>query len=337
MQKKIIALAIATAFAAPVAMAADGVTVYGTVDAGVKSFTSAGNTANTMSSDLYNTNRWGVKVSEDLGDGMKATANLEGGFNTASGDSNSTTSVFDRGTSVGISSGDNAVVLGGNQYSTSFKVIKSYDPMDYHFLPVTGASSISIATRHDSDIAYTGKFGDVTVIANKALGTAGDDSASNAAIGATFKSGAINAGAAYSTQKPVAGGLSDVTQITFGGGFNFGPGSVKAGYATMTTKAASGGLQDAKRNNVWLGATFDMSDKIGFGFGYYKIGTTASVATSATAIEATDVRMLLSATYALSKKTNFYAEMDKKTTNTGATGAVDVDSNGYAVGLATTF
>jgi predicted porin len=337
MQKKIIALAIAAAFAAPVAMAADGVTVYGSIDASVQSRTSAGVTSNTMGTDLYNSNRWGIKSEEDLGDGMKAMANLEGGFNTATGAANDA-QVFDRGIAVGLSTATHAVVLGGNQYSTAFKVIKSYDPLNYQFLPVTGASGIAITSRHDSDIAYTGKFGDITVIANKAMGTAGDDSASNAAVGATFKSGAINAGAVYSTAKPVVGSLADQTQMSVGGGFNFGDGSVMAGYATMTTKGASAAFQDGKRNNIWLGASFNMSSKIGLLAGYYRITTTLNtVAVGATQNEATDARMIVGGTYSLSKRTKLYAEADRKTTNTGASGADDVVSSGYALGLSTTF
>ncbi|MFA6901634.1 MAG: porin [Gallionellaceae bacterium] len=333
MQKKIIALAIAAAFAAPVAMAAEGVTVYGSVDAGFNSRTSNGVTSNTMGSEVYNSNRFGIKSEEDLGDGMKATAQIETGFNTATGDA---ATVGSRGIGVGISSGDHAVVLGGNQYSTSFKVINTYDPLGYKFLPVTGASSIAIAGRHDSDIAYTGKFGDITVMANKAMGTAGDDSSSNAAVGATFKSGPINAGAAYSTAKPAVGSDASETQMTVGAGFNFGDGSVMAGYATLTTKGASAAFEDAKRNNMWIGASFNMSSKIGLLAGYYKTATKATVALGAVQNEATDVRMVVGGTYSLSKRTKLYAEIDRKTTNAGGA-ASDVGTSGYALGLSTTF
>jgi predicted porin len=208
-------------------------------------------------------------------------------------------------------------------------VIKTYDPLNYQFLPVTGASSIAITGRHDSDIAYTGKFGDITVMANKAMGTAGDDSSSNAAVGATFKAGPINVGGAYSTAKPAVGSIADVTQMTAGAGFNFGDGSVMAGYATMTTKGAT---SDGKRNNMWVGASFNMSSKIGLLAAYYKTATTAVNATA----EATDVRMVVGGTYSLSKRTKLYAEVDRKTTNAGGA-ASDVGTSGYALGLSTAF
>lgn len=327
MQKKIIALAIAAAFAAPaIAMAADGVSLYGTVDAGVESRTANSVTAVTMGSAIYNSNRWGIKVSEDLGDDMKAMANLEGGFNT--NDTSGKNQTFERGTAVGLSSGNHAVTLGGNQYSVDFKVRGKYDPMGYKYLGVTESQTRGASGngRYSNNIDYTGKFGDVTVMAEKAMGTAGDDSASTFEIGAVYASGAITVGGAYASTKPVVGVNADATiYTTVGGAFDFGDGSVKLGYSQNKTGAAVA----VTRKEIAAGVDYNLSNKINVALGYYKSDLDSTTAT--------DTRMILGGTYALSKKTKIYAEMDKKTTNAGTTGAVDVDSNGYAVGLSTAF
>lgn len=334
MQKKIIALAIAAAFAAPVAMAADGVTLYGSIDAGVQSRTAAGATAITMGSAVYNSNRWGIKTEEDLGDGMKAFGNLEGGFNTATGDEGAAGAVFDRGVAVGVSSGANTVMLGGNQYSTAFKVINTFDPMGYKFLGqsniVANGGSVR-GGRYDNDIAYTGKFGDVTVMAEKAMGVNGNDSDATNAVGVTYKSGAINAGASYSVTK-VVGQTDANTHMSIGGGFNFGDGSVKIGMTDR--KAGAAGLHE---KNIIAGVDYNVSNKIGVLLAYYKNtsdnGITSFDKNAATTAERTATRMVLGGTYSLSKRTKFYAELDKLSVDEAGT----TDSNGAAVGLSTAF
>ena len=86
MQKKIIVLALAAAFSAP-AFAAD-TTVYGVADAVVANVQASGTKSDTlvMSGGLAGS-RLGVKVSEDLGDGMKAAVVLEYGLDVTISDS----------------------------------------------------------------------------------------------------------------------------------------------------------------------------------------------------------------------------------------------------------
>ncbi len=75
MQKKLIALAIASAFAAP---AFADTTVYGVVDATVASMSGSGNKSDvSVWTDGLAGSRLGVKASEDIGNGMKAGAVLE--------------------------------------------------------------------------------------------------------------------------------------------------------------------------------------------------------------------------------------------------------------------
>lgn len=90
MQKKIIALAVAAAFSAP-AIAADEATTkvnfYGIIDAAVANVSAGGQKGDLIAvSGGLSGSRLGVKVAEDLGSGLKASAVLEYGLDTENSD-----------------------------------------------------------------------------------------------------------------------------------------------------------------------------------------------------------------------------------------------------------
>jgi predicted porin len=74
MQKKIIALAVATALTAPALALADGITVYGKADIGYGSFGNGTVSTQEMSSQVT---KLGFKGNEDLGDGLNAIWQIE--------------------------------------------------------------------------------------------------------------------------------------------------------------------------------------------------------------------------------------------------------------------
>jgi len=90
MNKKLMAVAVAGALAAPVAMAQSNVTISGRMSLGVDSYSAKGATSN--SSDLTARNRvWDngsrviIQGNEDLGNGLKAIFYTETGFNADNG------------------------------------------------------------------------------------------------------------------------------------------------------------------------------------------------------------------------------------------------------------
>ena len=140
MKKTLIAFAALTAIAG-IAQAQSTVTIYGLVDANIKSFksnvavgTGAGATIQQVTqtgidSGGLNGSRWGIRVNEDLGGGLAAVANLESGFSIDSGSqatsvlgtgpSAGTPALFNRRANVGVtSSAFGTVTLGRN--STSY-------------------------------------------------------------------------------------------------------------------------------------------------------------------------------------------------------------------------
>lgn len=101
MKKNLIALAVLAA--SGVASAQSSVTLYGLVDAyvgtsRVKLSSPGVATSSTrqtvMDSGGFNTSRFGLKGSEDLGGGLKANFMLEAGFNVDTGAANSYTNPF---------------------------------------------------------------------------------------------------------------------------------------------------------------------------------------------------------------------------------------------------
>lgn len=328
MQKKIIALAIAAAFAAPAVAMAEA-TVYGTLDGGLRSATAGGVTSNTMGSGTYNSNRWGIKASEDLGDGLKANVGLEGDIITGTGngkaEAGTTNELFSRQSTVGLEGGFGKVDL-GRQYSVAFKTIGTYDPFGFKYIAITQANAASISNRYDNDVSYTGKFGDVTVMAEHTIPATGDDSTSTTAAGVGYASGDINVGGAYSKTK-VNGTLADTTYVTVGAGYKFGDGKVSIGYAKNDVAAAT---TNAVATYTFVGGSYNVSNKIGATVGYYK--KVSNPANSS--VETTLTTIVGGVTYALSKKTNMYVEADKSTSDTSGT---STDSNGWSLGLATAF
>jgi predicted porin len=86
MKKKLIALAVAGALAAPVVASAQGtnVTIFGRAQAEYSLVDTADEHSQASINDKSRSSRWGLHITEDLG-GFKANARLEFGLNTGSG------------------------------------------------------------------------------------------------------------------------------------------------------------------------------------------------------------------------------------------------------------
>lgn len=222
MQKKIIALAVAAAFSAP-AFASDltvnsgstSVSLYGVLDLGVAQMTNAGDfspqfvtganptgsnskmgTVRGMMNGGESQSRWGIKGSEDLGDGNSAIFQLESAFSLGTGaistsglgsgsgvgiganrtmvaDTALNGQLFNRMALVGLSNADLGTVTFGRQYSLQLDIIGSvgggYDPVNAQmFSPINfsgsyGGGGFTDNSRVDNAIKYAKKFGNFNV------------------------------------------------------------------------------------------------------------------------------------------------------------------------------
>lgn len=233
MQKKMIALAVAAAMTTP-AFASDltvnagstSVSLYGVLDIGVAQMTNAGNFSSqfvTGANPTGNTNnarvgtvrgmmnggesqsRWGIKGSEDLGDGNSAFFQLESAFSLGTGslatsglaggtnqpvaginnramiaDTALNGQLFNRMALIGLSSNDLGTVTFGRQYSLQLDIIGSigggYDPVNAQmFSPINfsgsyGGGGATDNSRVDNAIKYAKKFGNINVNAMYGMG-----------------------------------------------------------------------------------------------------------------------------------------------------------------------
>lgn len=329
MKKSLLALAVLGAFAG-VAQAQTSVTIYGSFDAGVRyqsSQTANGNSKLTMGSNgTYNSNRIGFKGVEDLGGGLNAHFDLETGFNSGTGElNNASNMLFQRSAFVGLGGQWGSLDL-GRQYTVAFKTVGAYDPFNYKYtaiIPLTGAS-VSAGTRFNNDIQYTGTFGPITARAEWALGEQAGSArnASAQAVGVSYANGPLALGGAYTLRKPSVGTpatFQDNRDWTVGGAYTFGPARVALGYARETQDAAAGSSTQTK--NAWIGGSYDITPALGLSAAYY------NTLTSSTSSGKRQL-FIVGTTYALSKRTNFYADIDYAKYDGSAAGTLT--SNGVA-------
>lgn len=110
MKKTLLALAAIAASSA--AFAQSSVTLYGVVDASVESVKGT-KTVNRVSSDNLSSSRWGIKGTEDMGNGLKANFVLESPLKSDTGAAgNDKGQLFDRQSWVGLAGGFGEVRLG---------------------------------------------------------------------------------------------------------------------------------------------------------------------------------------------------------------------------------
>jgi predicted porin len=311
MKKSLLALAVLGAFAGA-AQAQSAVTIYGSFDGGVRyrsNQNAAGDSLWTMgSTGTYNSNRLGFKGVEDLGGGLNAHFTLESGFNTGTGAQDVAGVIFNRTAAVGLGGAWGSVDL-GRQYTVAFKTIAAYDPFSYKYPGIALAVPATAGTRYDNDVQYIGTFGAVTARAEYAFGeVAGNNSAgSNRAVGLSYNEGPLALGGAYTDRRSAAD--LQTKHWTLGGAYKFGPARVAAGYADQKATVTAGGLETRTKFS-WIGLNYAVSPAVEITPAWYRAKTDGSQATGASADGKTD-KIMLSLTYALSKRTNFYALVDQ--------------------------
>lgn len=147
-------LITATALAVcSLAQAQSNVTIYGNVDLYLESFKTTGiPSAMQVSSGGLAPSKWGLRGSENLGSGLKATFKLESGFKADTGAGGS--ALFERGANVGLESASwGAVVLGRQNAPMNDAMVWTDSDWGSNFSPITplllnpGSSSLpSVAT-----------------------------------------------------------------------------------------------------------------------------------------------------------------------------------------------
>jgi predicted porin len=171
MKYKVPALALSTACCAASAQAQTNVTLYGVVDAGIEyaNHQVGGGSVSRLTSGNVAGSRWGLRGSEDLGEGLKAVFVLESGFDADTGKSAQGGRLFGRMAYVGLQGQWGSLLL-GRQQSEIFDLIGPYDPMLLAPKYSIFTQDLSFVSRADNTIKYIGTFGGLVASAMYSFG-----------------------------------------------------------------------------------------------------------------------------------------------------------------------
>ncbi len=341
MQKKLIAVAVLGACVAGSAFAAN-VDVYGRIDTGLsyvheKIGDQAGTDKLSMDSGLSSGNRWGLKGSEDLGNGYQVGFVLESGFSSDTGAIGEEGKLFNREATLRVSGPFGSIYAGrmgriGSDagsvgfYAGSVSPFGSgWGKMDGHF-----AVTANYDARYSNALAYVSpKVGPVTVYAQYTMGNAtenesGDDRLFSLGAQADFGALQVLGLVEYlNKQSTVAdtNGAPNVTHndsqyddsytINLGGSYDFGVAKVfLAGQyfnAAPNFAGQGGGWKDSFDGfgvNVGASAPIGAGEFLvsaGYGKGDYHVST------KDTNRSADSYIFQVGYTYPFSKRTNLYA------------------------------
>jgi predicted porin len=338
MKKSALALAALAALSLnTTAQAQTNVQVYGLIDAGVEHLTNAGPNGADQTrvvSGGKNTSRWGFRGSEDLGGGLKAVFNLEGGILLDTGAQDG--ALFKRQANVGLEGGFGRVVI-GRSFTTTYDLVIKVDPLG--FAPnyswatsgnATGPSKYGMTTAFDNLIKYSGHTGDFIYGATVGLGEQAGNAADSRkyAVGGAYNANGLYLMASYEQvngNTVVATGNRDqTTAFHVGADYKAGPWRIDAamrGYKLESGKAAT---PDVRADTYWVGVGYNVKAWTLTGAVYHV--NTKNVAADK---DADPTMIVARALYALSKRTDLYAVAAHAKANHGQLVGLSRDDPGF--------
>lgn len=319
MKKSIIA--IAALAAAGSALAQSNVTLYGRADIGIGSVKEAGKSTSKMIDNNLTTSRWGMRGTEDLGGGLKASFKFEQRLNLSTGEVQSP--AFKGETSVGLSGGFGAVTMG--RFSTVYDDVRAlsnthavYDSNSFTPASVgVYGSGGDYSSRFGSQIRYDlpnlgGFYGSLAYAFESAADK--DDGMTGLKLG--YKTGALNVALGLQNEKG-----SDNDYLALSASYDFGAAALSGGYNSRKGNDAKGDDTEFQIGvNVPVGA-FDFS--VGYASSKTEVGGATSVKSSG---------LGLGTTYKMSKRTRAYAGLSNVDFKNGA-GKKTGDKRIFALGL----
>lgn len=308
------------------AWAQSSVTLYGIIDAGVRwtSNANAGSSKNQVIPGGMSQSRLGINVTEDMGGGLKAIANLEHRLNSDTG--TAAAADFWRQSWVGIQSADFGRITVGRQYNILFDIYTStyasfkYSPYIEAYKPEIG---LSMGARQDNMVKYLIESGPVR---GEIQVSAGEGNSQNKSWGGLLRyaDGPIAVGGAMLTVEDTLG--KKVKGYTAGGAYSTGPWYINLSWAT--NKFDQGGLlgaaytsgllgtvlnaaaNDVKKRDMWsTGFTYQATTQLNIGAHYWYAQQTHYSALLANT-KSKGHYFAVVADYAFSKRTDAYVEFD---------------------------
>lgn len=300
------------------AHAQSSVTLYGIADAGVEFLTGAPNATGEATHLLraesggVKSSRIGLKGSEDLGGGLKAIFQLEGGIDITDGKSLQSGRLFGRQAYVGLSSRFGALTF-GRQRVPMYDFSVRYDPLSYNTYGLKQTDA-QFTGRADNSVKYRGNLGPVSI---EALYSTGYDAtiANGAQVPGEFKVGReIGAAAQYAIGPfsamvvyDLRNGTSIATQSGkeqhFAAAATYQLAKAKAfvGYRWLSSTLPLDSSTQAHANELWGGLEYRVSAPL----------TLAGAAfwTDITSAGQRPLYLAATAKYRLSKRTSLYTQV----------------------------
>ena len=340
MNKKLIALAIAGAFAAPVAMADSGnVVIYGVASVSYDNVngtsTGSGGVADETRSRISSNNSYiGFKGSEDLGNGLSAIWQIENAVALDQQDINNTSATATTGTQsrrntfAGISSKTMGNLTFGVQ-DTPLKT--STGPLDVFkdTLADYRATFATTSVRAQNSAMYTspdlsGFVGKVLIGAQNEAGNGNDNDPRFYSLSGTYANGPIFAALAYENGRTVSVTNVESTTKTTRLGFGYNFGDAKVGVAYVKDKADTAGTTTVDSKAWYLSGAYKM------GANTLKAAYTKRDKTISGGADNGAKQWAVGVDHAMSKRTNVYALYT--TTRNDSAGTYSV--GGGATGIA---
>lgn len=340
MKKQVIALAVFSAFAAPV-FAQSSVTLYGVIDEGLNYTNNAGGShVYEMASGYAQGSRWGLKGTEDLGGGLKAIFQLENGFDVNTGKLNQGGRLFGRQAFVGLADDKYGTLTFGRQYDSVVDYLAQTTAngnwAGYLFSHPYDNDNTDNSFRLDNTVKYASpdisgfQFGGAYSFSNDT------NFANNRAysFGAQYTNGGLLLAAAYlQADNPGNGSAGAITandasfiaarMRVFGAGVNytFGPATVGFTYTNSNYKNPTGNgylgdegaiiapgstLNTLKYQNFELNGKYQITPELFVGAQY--VYTMVDYDASTGSVKPKIHSVGLMADYNLSKRTDFYVQ-----------------------------
>jgi predicted porin len=330
-------LVILASLSATSIFAQSSVTLYGRADAwlgNVKNCGSAGTPCvsnNVLNSGGYTTSRWGMRGTEDLGNGLKANFNLEGGINIDNGSQRG--DLFSRQSWVGLSGGFGDVRFGRtttpmDDYNEVGSDHVAFDIFANNRPDVRDNLSGEPASRFSNAIKYiTPNYGGVRVSAMYGLGEgktgvpagAGSRAGDDLSLAVRYSNGPIGVSYAYQLEKNTTSGAPSSKFNSLNAGYDFGSFAVSGAYDFDSTSLG-------KTRAFSLGASVPVGNfKLGVGInsGKEKVSGVDGKKASGFGIVGQ---------YAFSKRTRLYGGFDEFKVK-ASTGAQDKKRATLAAGM----
>lgn len=350
MKKSLIALAVLAASGA--AMAQSNVTLYGIVDAYVgstKDTTATNKERQTVvGSGGLKSSRWGMRGTEDLGGGLKASFKLEQRYKADTGAIDGVN--FKGESSVGLSGGFGSVIVGRTGTAYDDLRDKTNPIGDTNISPVEDTFKMTksdYAGTIDNAIVYsTPKMGGFSAAIGISLGENKTDTLSatqHTSLLVRYNEGPLLVGYGYQKEESYSdtnndgvpdvalANLKEATYHLIAASYDFGVAKVVGGYQTAEHVKAN--VKEGDNDGYYFGIQAPVASNVNLFFGY----TGAEYDAVAAGKDVKSTGYTLAANYVLSKRTDAYVGYKVINKDNDTTGLDLGKSQTFAVGVRHTF